>query len=130
MITGVLDDPYTGRLIPFDKAYATAIQIDHVVALGDAWQTGAQQLSPDARLRLANDPLNLLAVDGPSNQAKSDSDAASWLPPNRSYQCAYVARQVTVKVAYALWVTPAEHDAMAAVLSACPDEPPATGRNR
>ena len=92
-------------------------------ALGDSWQKGAQQLTVDERTNLANDPLELLAVDGPTNQAKGDADAASWLPPNKGYRCAYVARQIAVKTKYRLWVTPAEKDAMAAVLSACPDEP-------
>src|SRR5690606_37862604 len=69
-----------------------------------------------------NDPLNLLAVDGSANAQKSDGDAATWLPKNREFRCAYVARQVGVKATYGLWVTQAEHDAIARVLSACPDE--------
>ena len=98
------------------------IQIDHVVALGDAWQKGAQQLSSAERYALANDPLELLAVDGKTNQDKGDGDAASWLPPNKSYRCAYVARQIAVKVKYKLWVTPAEYQAMATVLNDCPTQ--------
>ena len=97
------------------------MQIDHVVALSDAWQKGAQQLTEAQRLSFANDPLNLLAVDGPANQQKSDGDAATWLPPNKSYRCDYVARQISVKSSYGLWVTRAEHDAMARVLGDCPD---------
>ena len=83
------DDPYTGTTIAFVAAGTSdAVQIDHVVALSDAWQKGAQQLAADARLSLfANDPLNLLAVDGPTNQRKGDGDAATWLPPARSYRC-------------------------------------------
>ena len=73
------------------------MQIDHVVALSDAWQKGAQQLTEAQRLAFANDPLNLLAVDGPINQQKSDGDAATWLPPNKSFRCDYVARQISVK---------------------------------
>ena len=122
VLTGVLNDPYTAAAIHFLRGNATsaAVQIDHVVALSDAWQKGAQQLSPAQRLSLANDPLNLLAVDGPANQSKSDGDAATWLPPNKSYRCNYVARQISVKSSYGLWVTQAEHDAMARVLSDCP----------
>ena len=101
---------------------STAVQIDHVVALSDAWQKGAQQLNADQRLQLANDPYNLLAVDGPANQQKSDSDAASWLPSNKSFRCQYVARQIGVKHKYALWVTQAEKDAMTNVLSGCPGQ--------
>src|SRR5689334_24934985 len=78
---------------------------------------------PAKRTAFANDPLNLLAVDGPLNMAKGDGDAATWLPPNKAYRCAYVARQVAVKVSYGLWMTQAEKNAIATVLSTCPNEP-------
>jgi hypothetical protein len=119
--TGTLHDPYTGTTIAFVRGQdtSTAVQIDHVVALSDAWQKGAQQLSPEQRRDLANDPRNLQAVDGPTNSKKSDSDAASWLPPNKSYRCTYVSRQVDVKALYRLWVTQAEKDAMRQVLHTC-----------
>lgn len=122
---GTLQDPFTGETISFVRGEATsaAVQIDHVVALSDAWQKGAQQLTADERAAFANDPLNLLAVDGSANAQKSDGDAATWLPPNKGFRCSYVARQVSVKAAYGLWVTPAEHDAIAHVLASCPDEP-------
>jgi hypothetical protein len=125
VLTGTLHDPYTGKMIPFVRGPGTStkVQIDHVVALGDAWQKGAQQLSPSARLALANDPLELLAVDGPTNQRKGDGDAATWLPPNKAFRCQYVARQVAVKVRYHLWVTAAERAAIAGVLAGCPDQP-------
>ncbi len=123
VIAGTLADPYTGKSIDFAKAQASKVQIDHVVALSDAWQTGAQQLPAGLRLQLANDPLNLLAVDGATNQQKGDSDAASWLPPRKDFRCAYVSRQVAVKVRYKLWVTPAERAAIARVLSNCPGQP-------
>jgi hypothetical protein len=98
------------------------VQIDHVVPLMDAWQKGAQALSPTLRESLANDPLNLLAVDGPANGSKSDSDAATWLPPNRGYWCPYAARQIAVKVKYHLWVTAAEKDALGRILATCPNQ--------
>ncbi|MDP9886037.1 pyruvate/2-oxoglutarate dehydrogenase complex dihydrolipoamide acyltransferase (E2) component [Sinomonas atrocyanea] len=122
--SGTLDDPCTGKAIGFVRGNgtSTAVQIDHVVALSDAWQKGAQQLTAAQRTALANDPLNLLAVDGPTNEAKGDGDAATWLPSNRSYRCQYVARQVSVKATYGLWVTRAEHDAIARVLASCPDQ--------
>jgi hypothetical protein len=122
--SGILHDPYTGTVIHFTRGRRTseAVQIDHVVALSDAWQTGAQQLDESTRKDLANDPLNLLAVDGPANQQKSDSDAASWLPANKSFRCDYVARQIAVKKKYRLWVTAAEKDAMKRVLSSCPTQ--------
>ncbi|MFM5904665.1 MAG: HNH endonuclease family protein [Micrococcales bacterium] len=122
--SGTLQDPYTGKSIDFVRGVGTslAVQIDHVVALSDAWQKGAQKISAAARYSLYNDPLNLLAVDGPTNGAKSDSDAASWLPPNKGYRCSYVARQIAVKRKYLLWVTLAEKSAMAKVLSTCPSQ--------
>jgi hypothetical protein len=129
VISGTLADPYTGTTITFAKAAADAVHIDHVVALSDAWQKGAQQWEPGKRLAFANDPLSLLAVDGPANSSKSDSDAASWLPPNKAYRCAMVARQVAVKAKYGAWVTAAERDAIARVLSTCPNEPAPTGGN-
>lgn len=123
--SGVLNDPYTGQTIPFLRGSTTSnrVQIDHVVSLSNAWQTGAQRLDLATRIRFANDPLNLLAVDGPTNMQKSNGDAATWLPPNRAYWCPLVARQVSVKAAYGLWVTPPEHDAIARVLESCPSEP-------
>ncbi|CAG7637877.1 hypothetical protein E143388_07940 [Rhodococcus opacus] len=121
MATGTLHDTYTGTTISFVRGQdtSTAVQIDHVVALSDAWQKGAQQLSAEQRRDLANDPRNLQAVDGPTNGQKSDSDAASWLPPSKEYRCTYVSRQIDVKSLYNLWVTQAEKDAMIRVLQAC-----------
>jgi len=112
------------------QSTSAAVQIDHVVALSDAWQKGAQQLIADRRKQLANDPYNLLAVDGPSNQRKSDGDAATWLPANKSFRCSYVARQIGVKAKYSLWVTQAEHDAMSRVLSSCPAQTVPARRRR
>ena len=129
VMTGQLADPYTGQTLTFAKADASAIHIDHVVALSDAWQKGAQPWPGGKRLAFANDPLNLLAVDGPTNSSKGDGDAATWLPPNKSYRCAMVARQVAVKARYELWVVAAERDAIARVLSACPNQAVPTGGN-
>jgi len=121
VMSGTLEDPYTGKTILFMRGPQTsqAVQIDHVVALSDAWQTGAQQLSYTIRETLANDPLELLAVDGPANMQKSDGDAATWLPPHKSFRCQYVSRQVEVKVKYHLWVTSAEKMAIKKVLQSC-----------
>jgi hypothetical protein len=119
--SGVLADKYTGITINFVRGNTTssAVQIDHLVALSDAWQKGAQQLSADQRRQLANDPLNLMAADGPTNGAKGDKDAATWLPPNKPFRCEYVARQTAVKAKYQLWATQAEHDAIAGILANC-----------
>jgi len=123
VIAGVLNDPYSGKEIQFTREQSSLVQIDHVVALSDAWQKGAQQLTKAQRKQLANDPLELLAVAGADNQAKGDGDAATWLPKNKAFRCQYVARQIAVKIKYTLWVTPAEKTAMQTVLAGCPNEP-------
>lgn len=121
VLTGVLNDPYTATIINFvqGKDTSSTVQIDHVVSLSDSWQTGAQQWDAVKREQFANDPLNLLAVDGPSNKQKSDSDAASWLPPNKDYRCTFVSKQIDVKAKYGLWVKETEKDAMVRVLQDC-----------
>ena len=124
VLSGVLHDPYTGATIDFVRGPLTSadVQIDHVVALKNAWITGADRLTRDQRVALANDPLNLQAVDGPTNGDKSASDAAAWLPPAEGYRCEYVARQIAVKAKYQLFVTAGEKDAMAEVLAGCPEQ--------
>jgi hypothetical protein len=118
---GTLADKYTGTTINFVRGHNTsaAVQIDHIVALGDAWQKGGQQLSTDQREELANDPLNLMAVGGHTNSAKGDKDAAAWLPPSTAFRCDYVSKQVVVKAKYSLWVTQAEHEAILDILEGC-----------
>ena len=124
VLAGSLVSPFTAASVAFVRGQDTSalVQIDHVVSLSNAWQTGAQQLSQAQRVSLANDPINLLAVDGRSNSQKGDGDTATWLPSNKSFRCGYVARQVSVKATYGLWVTQAEHDAIANVLSSCSGE--------
>lgn len=133
VMSGTLNDPYTGKIIAFTRGADTSadVQIDHVVALSNAWQTGAQQLTSEQREVLANDPLELLAVNGPANQQKSDGDAATWLPSNKAFRCQYIARQIAVKQKYTLWVTPPEKTAMQSILAKCPNErlPSASGNN-
>jgi hypothetical protein len=120
LATGKLPDPYTGSVVPFARGYGDLVDIDHVVSLGNAWVTGAFRWDAAKRLQLANDPANLLAVDASSNRQKGDGDAATWLPPNKSFRCEYIARQISVKATYRLWVTPPERAAMARVLATCP----------
>lgn len=120
VFSGILEDPYTGETIFFEREKdASAVQIDHIVALKNSWLTGAQSWDDTKRIEFANDPLNLLAVDGPANQQKSASDAASWLPKNKNYRCIYVNKQIDVKAKYGLWVTPPEKEAMVNVLQNC-----------
>jgi hypothetical protein len=122
--SGELLDPYSGVLISFVRGNVSSmdVQIDHVVALSNAWQTGAFKLSLATRTQLANDPLNLLAVQGRLNSQKGDGDAATWLPPQKSYRCKYVARQIAVKSKYGLWLTAPEKRAMEGILAKCPNE--------
>lgn len=121
VLSGTFNDPYTGKTIKFERGQttSTAVQIDHVVALSDAWQKGAQKWSADTRLEFANDPLNLLASDGPTNASKGDKDAATWLPPNKAFRCEYVSRQTQVKAKYKAWMTQAEYDATKKTLQSC-----------
>jgi hypothetical protein len=122
VVSGTLNDPYTATVIPFTKG-SSDVQIDHVVALSDAWQTGAASFDHDTRIKLANDPLERLAVQGAANQQKSDGDAATWLPSNKDFRCQYVARQIAVKQKYSLWVISAEKQAMIDVLATCQGQP-------
>ncbi|HAT1409127.1 HNH endonuclease family protein [Corynebacterium striatum] len=122
VLTGTLHDPYSGTDISFQRGQGTSelVQIDHIVPLADAWQKGAQEWSPEKRRDFANDPRNLLAVDGPLNQQKSAGDAATWLPPSKEYRCTYAQKIIEVKATYGLWVTQAEYDALATQLATCP----------
>ena len=135
VLGGTLTSDYTGDTFDFIRGDGNNIDIDHVVALSNAWQTGAQGLSEDELVELANDPINLLAVESSVNRSNGDGDAATWLPPRKGYRCEYVARQIAVKDKYELWVKPAEADAMERVLDGCDgflaleddDQWPATG---
>jgi hypothetical protein len=122
--SGTLIDWYSGETIKFVRGNVTSmeVQIDHVVALSNAWQTGAFKLTVEQRTALANDPLNLFAVKGSLNLQKSDGDAATWLPPLKSFRCAYVAQQIAVKAKYSLWVVPPEKAAMVSILAKCPTQ--------
>lgn len=120
VISGVLNDPYSGTSISFTLG-KSEVDIDHVVALSHAWQVGAFQWSDAKRLEFANDPVNLLAVSARLNRQKGDGDAATWLPPARSYRCEYVSKQVVVKVKYGLWVTAPEKARIQKVLESCPN---------
>ena len=124
VIGGNFIEPYTGETRDYtSKAeFSKHIQIDHVVALSDAWQKGAQNLTKEERYTLATDPLNLIAADAAANQQKSDGDAATWLPKNKAFRCQYVARQVSVKKKYTLWVTQAEYNTILGILEKCPHE--------
>lgn len=123
---GTLAEPYTGSTILFvvggGPTNDGGIQIDHVVALANAWVSGADAWDSTTLQTFGNDPLNLLAVDGDANQSKGSGNASQWLPQNFEFHCEYVARQVAVKTAYSLSVTASELTAMERVLANCPDQ--------
>jgi hypothetical protein len=124
ILSGTLIDPFSGETINFVRGVVTSneVQIDHTVALSNAWQTGAFKLTADQRKAFANDPLNLMAVKGRLNSQKGDGDAATWLPPLKSFRCDYVSRQIAVKIKYKLWFTAPEKEAMIRILKTCPEK--------
>ncbi len=120
VISGLLLDPYTGALMPFAKADASDIQIDHLVPLHAAWMLGAYRWPQQRRIAYANDPRVLLAVSGEANQDKSDQLADTWRPSNKGDWCAYATDTVVIHVAYALPVTRPERAALSSMIGTCP----------
>lgn len=122
VLAGSWIDPYTGRTLTFDDlkspAQAQAIQIDHVVPLAEAWRSGASSWSAERRRAYANELSVLLAVDGPTNAAKSDDDPAAWRPRS-AYQCAYAVRWIEVKSTWSLSADPSEVTALREMLGRC-----------
>jgi hypothetical protein len=102
--TGTLHDPYTSETINLVRGNQTgaAVQIDHLVPLAYAWDQGARNWTDEMRVRFANDPANLLAVDGPINEDKSDGEPAVWMPPNHAFWCQYAVQFVAVMRGYGL----------------------------
>jgi hypothetical protein len=119
VVAGLLDDPYTGQTVPFEKADAGNVPIDHVVPLAAAWVQGAATWSADQRQAFANDLGNLIATTRSENSAKGDSTAEEWTPSDKDYGCSYATVVVTVKDRYALAVTPAEEQALESLLATC-----------
>jgi hypothetical protein len=107
-----LRDPYTGKTIDWTKAHATQVQIDHVMPLSYDWQMGAAHWTKGKREDIANDPLNLIPVDGPTNGGKGDSGPATWLPPDKGIRCSYSVRFAQVSLKYELPVTAADKQMM------------------
>lgn len=121
VLTGTLDDPFTGDIIEFTRGRGTsnAVQIDHVVSLSDAWRSGAYRWTQDERVAFANDFINLVAGDGPENARKGDRTAADYLPPNTDWECEFVTIQVETKAKYDLSVMVDEKQVMLSVLDEC-----------
>jgi hypothetical protein len=125
VVAGTLVDPYTGDKVTFAKADASKVQIDHRVALAEAWRSGAWQWTAQRREGFANDLNNLTASEGRINQGKGDDDAAHWLPVGPARQCTFARQVVTVKAYYQLTVDQAEATALRRALGVCPAAKPA-----
>ena len=123
--TGMLHDPYTNKTITFLRGNKTgaAIQIDHIVPLAYAWDQGARGWTDEKRVRFANDPANLLAVDGQANQDKSDKDPAQWMPPNEAFHCQYAMKFIAVVRAYGLVLDGPSAPALREAAATCPSSP-------
>ncbi|MFF8188826.1 HNH endonuclease family protein [Microbacterium sp. NPDC016588] len=121
VLTGTLHDPYTGSTIVFQRGQATSefVQIDHIVPLAWAWRQGADTWSIEQRETFANDPLNLQATDGPTNQSKSDRGPGDWMPPDTSYACTYAARFIEILATYQLTINTTDRSALATQLTSC-----------
>ena len=119
VVAGTLDDPYTGSVVPFVKAEASEVPIDHVVPLAAAWVQGAAAWPAEQRRVFANDLGNLIATTRSVNSSKSDSTAEEWVPPDPAYGCSYATVIITVKDRYGLSVTPAEARALEDLLATC-----------
>lgn len=101
---------------------ATKLDVDHMVPLAEAWDSGASAWTPEQRQMYANDqtdPRHLIAVTGPSNRSKSDRDPAEWMPTNKAYTCAYLENWVSIKVRWSLAVDKAEKSAIETGLKSC-----------
>lgn len=116
---GTFHDPYTGKTMQFETPPGRKVQIDHVVALGNAWKSGAWAWTKAQREAYANDPSVLLAADGPANQQKSDASADAWMPSNRNFRCAYARQQIDIKYRWNLTVTAPEKAALLSALAKC-----------
>lgn len=120
--TGTLRDPYTNAVIAFTRGnqVGASVQIDHLVPLAFAWDMGARDWTEATRLRFANDPANLLAVDGPTNQDKGDSEPAAWMPPNAAFHCQYAVQFAEVLRGYALSIDEASAAVLREGAASCP----------
>jgi len=120
--SGTLHDPYTNATVAFVRGaqVGAAVQIDHIVPLALAWDLGARNWPDDMRLRFANDPANLLAVDGPANQDKGDAEPATWMPPNTAFRCQYAMQFTAVLRGYALPVDAPSATVLRDAAATCP----------
>lgn len=119
--SGDLHDPYTGQQMHFQrgKDSSAKVQIDHIVPLAYAWDMGARSWPPELRKRFANDPANLLAVDGDANEDKGDQPPGLWLPKKQAFHCAYVGQFAAVAKAYDLSVDARSAKVIARTLQGC-----------
>lgn len=126
-ITGSCDLTGGRWLSPYDGVEiegASGVQIDHLVALAEAWYSGAQAWTTDRRARFANDievPWALFATSPAANSSKGSSDPAEWLPPLPSALCPYLEAWIGTKVRWRLTVDADEREALEGLVQRCPD---------
>ncbi|MHA6626866.1 HNH endonuclease family protein [Pseudonocardia sichuanensis] len=122
VLTGTLDDSYTGTVIEFRRGQGTSddVQIDHVIPLSYAWRAGAYSWTPEQREAFANDGAELRAVDGPTNNRKGDRGPSRWLPPNTGAHCSYAAAWRDLAATYALALDDADAATVEQLLGGCP----------
>lgn len=120
--TGTLHDPYTNAVVALVRGAKTgaAVQIEHIVPLAYAWDMGARNWTDALRVRFANDPANLLAVEGEANQDKGDQEPAHWLPPNGAFHCQYAMQFIEVMRGYGLPVDAPSAGALRQAAETCP----------
>jgi hypothetical protein len=101
---------------------AGKLDVDHMVPLAEAWDSGASAWDAAKREMYANDqtdPRHLIAVTGASNRSKSDQDPADWVPTNKAYVCEYLDNWVSIKVRWNLAVDKKEKDFILTNLKSC-----------
>jgi len=120
--TGTLHDPYTNAIVAFVRGAQTgaAVQIEHIVPLAYAWDLGARNWTDEMRVRFANDPANLLAIEGQINQDKGDQEPADWMPPNTAFHCQYAMQFIEVLRGYALPVDAPSAAVLRDAAATCP----------
>jgi len=98
VVIGQWTDPYTGTVI----TEASKVDVDHVVALQDAHESGGFVWDRNSKSQFANDPANLLPVSASANRSKGSRGPDEWLPPLEGYRCEYIRKWVAIKATWDL----------------------------
>lgn len=116
---GTWVDPYTGQTFQDAKK----LDVDHVVPLKNAHESGAWAWSRERRREYANhlrDPAHLLAVSASENRKKGAKGPDEYLPPNAAFHCDYIRIWIRIKETWELEMTEAESEAVQHVRASCP----------